>query len=59
MSTPETTGPLEQKPPGRFKQSRDSNSEAVDNWLKGTGQIVFAIIGIIMVLGVVYFALFV
>ena len=60
MSTPETPGPpAEQKPPGRFKQSRDSNSEAVDDWLKGNGQIVFAVIGILMVAGFIYFAFFV
>lgn len=60
MSTPETPALTpEPKPAGRFKQSKIDNDQAVDDWLQGNGQIVFAVIGITMVLGFLYFAFFV
>ena len=49
----------EQRPPGRFKQSHLDSTEAVDDWLKGNGRIVFGVILVIMVLGFIYFGLFV
>ncbi len=58
MSTPETPAPPpEQKPPGRFKQSQIDNNQAVEDWLGGNGRIVFAVIGIVMVLGFIYFCI--
>ena len=57
MSTPQSQDqPPEQKPPGRFKQSQIDNNQAVEDWLGGNGPIVFGVIGIIMVLGFLYFA---
>lgn len=56
MSIPEQSS-REPKPPGRFKQSQVDNQSAVDEWIKGRGQIFFGVLLVILVIGCIYTAI--